>query len=132
MTEKLPKIVSAFSNNAITSKVFGIFLWNKKQWKTDKFALKLMYTFICFMYLLSPNSASRSQMSLKFGHFGRFLVFPSFFLPRAKNKGEEGRFFKIQSESMKMAWNISPFKCFMIYNFSKCNGFTVLWIISIK
>ena len=26
LTEKLPKIVSAFSNNAITSKVFGIFL----------------------------------------------------------------------------------------------------------
>ena len=68
-----------FSNNAITSKVFGIFLWNKKQWKADKITLKLIYTFIYFMYLFSPNFASIFQMPLKFGHFGHFLVFPSFF-----------------------------------------------------
>ena len=79
LTEKLPKIVSAFSNNAITSKVFGIFLWNKKQWKADKVALKLMCTFIYFMYLFSLNFALIFQTSLTFGHFGRFLVFPSFF-----------------------------------------------------
>ena len=80
LTKKLPKIVSAFSNNAITSKVFRKFLWNKKQWKADKVALKLIYTFTYFMYLLSPNLAL-IFLSLKFGHFGRFLVFP--FVPLA-------------------------------------------------
>ena len=79
MTEKLPKIVSAFSNNAITSKVFRIFLWNKKQWKADKVALKLIYTFVYFMYLYSPNFASIFQISLKCGHFGRFWCFLHFF-----------------------------------------------------
>ena len=41
------------------------------------------------------------------------------------------RFIKIQSENMKMTWNISLFIFCMIYSFSKCDGFTiVLWIIS--
>ena len=39
---------------------------------------------------------------------------------------------KIQSESMKLTWNISLFSFCMICNFSKCDGFTVFWIISIK
>ena len=34
--------------------------------------------------------------------------------------------FKIQSENMKMTWNSSLFLCCTIYNFSKCDGFTVL------
>ena len=61
--------------------------------------------------------------------------FENLFPPRAKNKGVEETmicFIKIQSENMKMTWNISLFICCMIYNFSKCDGFTVLWIISIK
>ena len=33
---------------------------------------------------------------------------------------------KIQSEDMKMSWNTSLFTFFMIFNFSKCEGFTVL------
>ena len=33
---------------------------------------------------------------------------------------------------MKMTWNISLFVISMICNFSKCDGLTVLWIISIK
>ena len=41
-------------------------------------------------------------------------------------------FIKIQSENMKMTWNISLFIFCMICNFSKCDGFTVLWITSIK
>ena len=39
---------------------------------------------------------------------------------------------KIQSEYMKMTWNISLFTFCMICNFPKCDDFTVLWIISIK
>ena len=39
---------------------------------------------------------------------------------------------KIQSENIKITWNISFFIFCMICNFSKCNGCTVLWIISIK
>ena len=31
-----------------------------------------------------------------------------------------------------MTCNISLFILYMIYNFSKCDGFTVFWIISIK
>ena len=40
-------------------------------------------------------------------------------------------FIKIQSEKMNMTWNISLFIFCTICNFSKCDGFTVLWI-SIK
>ena len=41
-------------------------------------------------------------------------------------------FIKIQPENMKMTWNISLFIFCMIFNLSKCNGVTVLWITSIK
>ena len=41
-------------------------------------------------------------------------------------------FIKIQSENMKMTWNISLFVFCIIWNFSECDGFTVMWIISIK
>ena len=40
-------------------------------------------------------------------------------------------FIKIQSENIKMTWNISLNLFFMICNFYKCDDFTVLWI-SIK
>ena len=33
---------------------------------------------------------------------------------------------KIQLEDMKMTWNISLFTFCMVFNFSKCDGFTVL------
>ena len=52
-----------------------------------------------------------------------------------KTKGVEETmicFIKIQSENMKMTWNINLFIFCMICNFSKCDGFTVLWITSIK
>ena len=35
-------------------------------------------------------------------------------------------FIKIQSENIKMTWNIRLFILYMIYNFSKCDGFAVL------
>ena len=35
-------------------------------------------------------------------------------------------YIKIQSENMKMTWNISLFIFCMIYNFSNRDGFTVL------
>ena len=35
-------------------------------------------------------------------------------------------FIKIQSENMKMTWNIRLFISYMICNFSKCDDFTVL------
>ena len=45
-------------------------------------------------------------------------------------------FIQIQSENIKMTWNINSFKLFyflcMICSFFKCDGSTVLWIISIK
>ena len=37
---------------------------------------------------------------------------------------------KIQSENMKMTWNISLFTFCMICNFSKCDGFTVFEYLS--
>ena len=40
-------------------------------------------------------------------------------------------FIKIQSENMKMTWNIRISKFCMICNFFKCDGVTVLKIISI-
>ena len=41
-------------------------------------------------------------------------------------------FIKIQSENMTMTWNICLFIFSMICHFSKCDGVTVLWILSIK
>ena len=41
-------------------------------------------------------------------------------------------FIKIQSENMKMTWNISLFTFCMICNFSRCDGLAVLQIIPIK
>ena len=45
-------------------------------------------------------------------------------------------FIQIQSENIKMTWNINLFKLFyflcLICSFFKCDGSTVLWIISIK
>ena len=55
--------------------------------------------------------------------------FENLFPPRAKNKWVEETmicFNKIQSENIKMTWNISLFICCVIYNFSKYDGFTVL------
>ena len=55
--------------------------------------------------------------------------------PTAKKKRVEKTmtcFFNIQSENMTMTWSISLFIFCMIYFFCKCDGFTVLWIISIK
>ena len=41
-------------------------------------------------------------------------------------------FIKIQSEDVKMTWDFTLFIFCMIYKFSKCDGLTILWIISIK
>ena len=60
-------------------------------------------------------------------------IFWKFIFP--KTKGVEKImicFIKIQSENLKMTWNISFFIFCMICKFSKCDGLTVLWIISIK
>ena len=43
-------------------------------------------------------------------------------LPPSKND----LLYQIQSENMKMIWNIRLFVFCMIYNFSRCDGFTVL------
>ena len=72
-------------------------------------------------------SVSHSKLQMQF--------FENLFSPRTKNKGvEETKIcvIKNQLENMKMTWNISLFIFCMIYNFSKCDGLTVLWIISIK
>ena len=72
MTEKLPKIIFAFSNNAITSKVMGIFLWNKKQSKADKIVFLIKEN-------VFPKYALILQILRKFGNFrhiwGGFLNF---------------------------------------------------------
>ena len=56
-------------------------------------------------------------------------IFEDLFPRRAKNKGVEEAmicYIKIRSEYMKMTWNISLVIFCMIYNVSKCDGFTVL------
>ena len=77
--------------------------------------------------IFTHTPVPHSKLQVKF--------FENLFPPRAKNNGVEETmicFIKIQSENMKMTWNIGLFICCMIYNFCKCDGFTVLWIISIK
>ena len=52
--------------------------------------------------------------------------FENLFPPRQEGLGEAIICsIKIQSENMKMTWNISLFTFCMICNFSKCDGFTV-------
>ena len=62
----------AFSNNAITSKVMGIFLWNKKQSKADKIVFLIKEN-------VFPKYALILQILRKFGNFrhiwGGFLNF---------------------------------------------------------
>ena len=61
------------------------------------------------------------------------VEFLKFVSPKKKRVGETLIYFiKIQSEDMKVTWNISLFIFCMICNFSEYDGFTVLWIISIK
>ena len=80
LTKKLPKIIFVFSNNAITSKVFGIFLWNKKQWKADKIVFLIIYTFIYFKENVFPKYALIFQILWKFDNFHHFWrVFLNFF-----------------------------------------------------
>ena len=54
-------------------------------------------------------------------------IFENLFPPKT-DRVEEAMtcFIKIQSENMKMTWNVSLFTFCMICNFSKCDGFTVL------
>ena len=60
-------------------------------------------------------------------------IFWIFFSPKQKGmKKTMICLIKIQPENMKMTWNIKLFIFYMIYNFSKCDGFTVLLIISAK
>ena len=42
-------IIYALTNNAITSEVYKIFLWNRKRWQVDKIACLMIYTFIYFI-----------------------------------------------------------------------------------
>ena len=58
--------MSAFSNNAITSKVFRIFLCHKKHWKSDKFFFLLIYSFIYLRQILIPKCASIIQIFKNF------------------------------------------------------------------
>ena len=60
-------------------------------------------------------------------------IFWKFIAPRTK--GAEKTmicFIKSQLKNLKMTWKIRLFIFCMIYNFSKCDGFTILWIISVK
>ena len=80
LTEKLLQNIFAFSNNAITSKVFRIFLCNKKQWKSNKFFFLLIYSFIYFRQTLIPKCASIIQsvcIQSKGRHTGTNLIDPS-------------------------------------------------------
>ena len=72
LTKKLSKIIFVFSNNAITSKVFRIFLWNKKKWKVDKIVFLIIYTFVYFKENVFPKYALIFQILQKFGNFRHF------------------------------------------------------------
>ena len=58
-------------------------------------------------------------------------IFPKICFPRQQKEAEETMicFIKIQSENMKMAWEIRLFIFCMICNFFKCDGFTVLYLL---
>ena len=67
-----------------------------------------------FTHALVPNS------KLQAGFFENIF-------PQDERRGETMIcFIKSQSENMKMTWNIRLFMFCMIYDFYKCDGFTVL------
>ena len=81
------------------------------------FALENEFNLCIFAHAPVPHSKLEVQ----------FIV--NLFPTRAKTKEVEETmicFIKIQPENMKMTWKISLFICCMIYNSSKCDGFTVL------
>ena len=54
-------------------------------------------------------------------------IFENLFPPKTEGLDEAmACSIKIQSENIKMTWNISLFTFCMVFNFSKCDGFTVL------
>ena len=67
-------------------------------------------------------------------HFDLFpRIFWKFVSPKAKGVQETMIcFMKVESENMKTTWNISLFIFSMICNYTNCDGFAVLWVISIK
>ena len=71
------------------------------------------------LYIFTHAPVSHLKLQVEF--------FVNLFLP--KTEGVDVAMIcsiKIQSENMKMTWNISLFTFCMICNFSKCDGFTVL------
>ena len=78
------------------------------------------------LWIFTYAPVSDSKLEVEF--------FENVFPPRQKGWMEETMicFIKIQSGKVKMTWNISLFIFCMIYSFSKCDAFTVLWVISIK
>ena len=95
----------------------------------EKFFQVMVFTFLenaLNLSIFTKVSVLQSKLQVRF--FENLLPFP-------KTKGAEEIMIlsiKIQSETVKMTWNISLFIFRMICNFSKCDDFTVLWIISIK
>ena len=76
---------------------------------------------LIYAFLLMPQFFTKLQVQF----------FENLFLPRAKNKGVEETmicFIKIQSENMKMTWNIGLFS-YIFYDLQFwCNVIKMWWI----
>ena len=78
--------------------------------------------------LALKNTLGRKKLLILLGS-----IFSKICFPHQQKEVEETiiSFIKIQSENMKMTWDIRLFIFCMVCNFFKCDGFTVLQIISI-
>ena len=90
--KKWPKpcwwIVYAVTNNVITSEVYRIFSWNKKQWKSDKIIFPMIYTLHTLQKTFSQNKSWYSKYSRNLVvFFFHFLGCPLIFLSNAARMG---------------------------------------------
>ena len=76
------------------------------------------------LYIFTHAPVIHSKLQAEF--------FENLFPPKAKGVEKTMIWFiKIQSENVKMTWSNSSFIFCMVYNFCKCDGFTVSRITSI-
>ena len=88
-----------------------------------------MYFHSCLSsFKTRPQVLFITPLAKEITHSPRQHSFENLFPPTGETGVEETMicFIKIQSENMKMTWNIRCFIFYMICNFFKCDGFTVL------
>ena len=93
----------------------------------EKALIQGTFTHVSLHSKLVPMSLSLRSRQKEITHFRRQNSFDNLFPQQRKGGGRNYDFFiKIQSENVKITWNIIFFIFCLICSFSKRDGFTVL------